>query len=518
VGKYGTLGSAFDRIFRNTLNKALDDVDTDINAQKKRVDDLITGTPQPSEVVDARGGFPVLSGRLDDLSSSVAQSMTKEQENVNFALKKNTQSLAPLITFIDDDGKLATYEKIYPLFQSKGKKFVSAISSGLMGNSGYMTKTQIDEVYNAGHEIASHGVNHNWATTHPQETKQSYDQLNAFGYKTENMVYVGGDFNNSTILDVKKYYNSAVAVGGGTNIAPVRTFALKRVPLGSFLGGTADGIAQDGSYSSYKSAVDYAIANNGWLIFMLHSWHTDHNATQQQYLSDLLDYIATTPAKIVTMKEGLSLYGNKVDIGDTANDHFLIGTDGSLKSSYLKNRLYSVFAENATTITNTTPYTFFPKGNIHVATIADNIVTGFPSSNGGTLETYNLKDLYYAFQRWYPYNSMDKFYYRKWKLDNSGWDEWKTIDTSPPISEIVQITGMAVNANSQVSVVVPTTLSALFNVNSNAIVASPRGGLEDGCVWSVEMATNKTVTLKIFNVTATNRTLATRYWHFKVIK
>jgi hypothetical protein len=76
VGKYGNLGSAFDRIFRNTLNKALDDVDTDIQAQKKRVDDLIKGTPQPSEVVDARGGFPVLSGRLDDLSSSLAQIAT----------------------------------------------------------------------------------------------------------------------------------------------------------------------------------------------------------------------------------------------------------------------------------------------------------------------------------------------------------------------------------------------------------------------------------------------------------
>jgi hypothetical protein len=76
VGKYGTLGSAFDRIFRNTLNKALDDVDTDIQAQKKRVDDLIIGNPQPSEVVDSRGGFPVLGDRLNKLSSDMAQMMT----------------------------------------------------------------------------------------------------------------------------------------------------------------------------------------------------------------------------------------------------------------------------------------------------------------------------------------------------------------------------------------------------------------------------------------------------------
>jgi hypothetical protein len=41
-----------------------------------RVDQLIATNPQPSEVVDARGGFPVLSGRLNDLSSSLAQIAT----------------------------------------------------------------------------------------------------------------------------------------------------------------------------------------------------------------------------------------------------------------------------------------------------------------------------------------------------------------------------------------------------------------------------------------------------------
>ncbi|MDQ1003960.1 hypothetical protein QFZ28_004360 [Neobacillus niacini] len=60
-------------MFRNDLNANFNDVDTDIKAQKKRVDDLIIGTPQPSEVVDSRGGFPVLRDRLDDFSSQLAQ-------------------------------------------------------------------------------------------------------------------------------------------------------------------------------------------------------------------------------------------------------------------------------------------------------------------------------------------------------------------------------------------------------------------------------------------------------------
>lgn len=79
MGKYGILGSAFDRIFRNTLNKNFEDIDTDIAAQKKRVDDLITGTPQPSEVVDARGGATVLRDRLDGVDAQLAEKATIQQ-------------------------------------------------------------------------------------------------------------------------------------------------------------------------------------------------------------------------------------------------------------------------------------------------------------------------------------------------------------------------------------------------------------------------------------------------------
>jgi hypothetical protein len=123
VGKYGTLGSAFDRIFRNTLNKALDDVDTDINAQKKRVDDLITGTPQPSEVVDARGGFPVLSGRLDDLSSSVAQ-ITSDGYVIADSLglqKFNTEAEARANVSVNNAAKLQPYlDQGYKIKMNKG--------------------------------------------------------------------------------------------------------------------------------------------------------------------------------------------------------------------------------------------------------------------------------------------------------------------------------------------------------------------------------------------------------------
>jgi Chaperone of endosialidase/Pectate lyase superfamily protein/Right handed beta helix region len=75
VGKYRTLGTLFNRVFRNDLNQNFEDIDKDIQTQKKRVDDLIINTPQPSEVVDARGGHPVLRDRLDSVDVQLVRSV-----------------------------------------------------------------------------------------------------------------------------------------------------------------------------------------------------------------------------------------------------------------------------------------------------------------------------------------------------------------------------------------------------------------------------------------------------------
>jgi hypothetical protein len=52
-----------------------------------RVDELITKAPQPSEVVDARGGETTLGARLNNLSSSVAQKVSMSEVRKNTAVQ-----------------------------------------------------------------------------------------------------------------------------------------------------------------------------------------------------------------------------------------------------------------------------------------------------------------------------------------------------------------------------------------------------------------------------------------------
>lgn len=82
MGKYRVLGALLDRVFRNNLNANFDEVDVDIQAQKQRVDNLIVSNPQPSEVVDSRGGFPILKDRLDDTDEQMAKKATKHWVNI----------------------------------------------------------------------------------------------------------------------------------------------------------------------------------------------------------------------------------------------------------------------------------------------------------------------------------------------------------------------------------------------------------------------------------------------------
>lgn len=62
--------------FKDKLVEYLADLDTRDISTKQRINDLITGVEQPSEVVDARGGFPVLREHLDNVNEQLAQSAT----------------------------------------------------------------------------------------------------------------------------------------------------------------------------------------------------------------------------------------------------------------------------------------------------------------------------------------------------------------------------------------------------------------------------------------------------------
>lgn len=284
---------------------------------------------------------------LDNVNVQLADATQHEQENANFGTNKNSYSLKPMVTFIDDDGRSEVYTKLLPLYTAKGVPFVSCVSSKKIGTTGHMTLEQIQEIQSKGNEIASHGENHWGLTNYINEIGGSHKVLNNMGLKVDNLVYVGGDFNLDVIKESKKFYKSAVRVGGGVNIAPVRQFALSRFYIATTTTDIAtpqvfNGIQQNNTLESYKAIVDYAFANNAWLIFGTHCWYSEFDATQEDYLKQTIDYIKSKNMPIVTLNEGVKKYGNKIDIGDTSfvsDGNFIVGANGDILSTGLDKRL-----------------------------------------------------------------------------------------------------------------------------------------------------------------------------------
>ena len=102
-------GDKVDYNMQKTINDNTTLTKDKLNEQKGRVDNLIKGTPQPSEVVDARGGLPVLRDRLNKFDADLAQTKTQVDYVIrNFLANGGVRNddtfdnTAPLQSLIDE--------------------------------------------------------------------------------------------------------------------------------------------------------------------------------------------------------------------------------------------------------------------------------------------------------------------------------------------------------------------------------------------------------------------------------
>jgi hypothetical protein len=93
-----------------------------------RVDELITQVPQPSEVVDARGGEVTLGSRLNNLSSSLAQKATniKTQSDLQKEIDKNASVTVNIGSEVEITTNLTIPSRIKLIFTHGGRLKVNS--------------------------------------------------------------------------------------------------------------------------------------------------------------------------------------------------------------------------------------------------------------------------------------------------------------------------------------------------------------------------------------------------------
>lgn len=368
--------------------------------------------------------------KLTEVTAQLTQ--TEEELNEQRVNLTSNPNIRPLVTFIDDDGVGDVYTKLKPIFESRGVPLTIAIITTHIGVGSKLTQQQLLELQNElGWEIASH------SRTHPQindlsdsgkeaELKGSLDDLKALGLNVNHMVFPYGYPNSSTRAIARKYYKSGVDSQPnnvmGTNSIPIKQYSLNRRSIGSYSGSL--------TLADYKQAVDKAIEDKSWLIFMTHIGGTNEQGVQD--IEDTLDYVISKNVDVVTLNEGFEVFGNTLFQGDfngsLKSHNYNIITKSGLE---FKNNVLSAINVSST-------IDKFPFGDTNKTFHrADN--SGFPGDErgAGNLFTHRSNDPEdgFSYQVFTPYRTNEV--YRRYTIEGGNWSEFIRIDYREEFNHLI---------------------------------------------------------------------------------
>jgi peptidoglycan/xylan/chitin deacetylase (PgdA/CDA1 family) len=410
------------------------------------------------------GEYPAeLFGKISKIIEDTDNTLSQNEENMNnkadysyvdsellqnknligWELQNKIRKTTPLVTIIDDDGRIEVLTKLLPLSQTYDIPMVSAvISERVVSTDSYldfMKQSDLIMLQNIGWEISSHTQTHRRLTDltySEQETelKVSKETLNQLGLKVSTLCYPYGVRNDDTVEIARKYYRCGRRTDstGKINLTPLETFDITTMPLGSYFDTWVSPPFPTDSLDYYKWSVDQAVASNGWLIIMTHCGDPQHTETQQEYLEEVIQYIKSLNIDIVTLDEGLNKRGNIVDIGRyyTGNTvyrkHLVIGCDGTYAGSELQNSvIVTSFIVN-----NETPPKAFVGRKLYHTRIDNTNNTDFPSTIGGILITDTTGKILplegYAHQIYKIRNTNE--IYRRYEVDENTWTPWQVFN------------------------------------------------------------------------------------------
>lgn len=429
------------------------------------------------------------------------------------------ETLPPLISFVDDDGSTQVYNNLLPIFEAKGEKFTTGIITDFIGTTGtysgspltYMTALQIKELYDKGHEIASHSKTHRQMATIPASELESecLDSLNVIkeitGEVPATFIYPGGSENEAVTQEVRKHYECARNSLQGYNRPPIETF--RNVTY--FI----DDPVADLTYC--KARVDNIVAQGGWLVFSTHVFFPQWDTTKLQMLSDLIDYIHTKGVQIVTYKEGHKVYKNLLDVGNRKSlPYFLIGADGKVQTTH-DFKDYKFISK--TGISSSTKPSGFQLSKATVTFFDNSDPLQFPETKAGSLTTVHPSgEFYWGYQEWRPLYS--NRVYRRVATAGDAWTAWSAADKMASFYQ--EVIGVSVTATVPASGFYDheITVSGVNNATDYAIVNKTSGALTNLVITAFVSHNANTVTIRFQNLTASAVNLTGNIFNVGVIR
>ena len=209
------------------------------------------------------------------------------------------------VTLTFDDGWLSQYQNAVPKLNQYGFKGTFYITSRKLfdyGFLGYMSQTQIKDIYADGMEIGSH------TRTHPDLTQLSSteQQTEINGAKQDllalnvgpvnSFAYPFGAYNDSVISIVKSAHTNARSSNGGFATPSSNPYLLERLL-----------IQNTTTVGEATQKIDEAAANRVWLIIAFH--HVDESGETTSItpanFNAVIDYLNQKGIPVVTIQQGI---------------------------------------------------------------------------------------------------------------------------------------------------------------------------------------------------------------------
>ena len=460
-------------------------------ADNKVVADLIKNdvAPVTTEVKEARGNYRVLNERLK-LSD---ESVFKVKKNVNKELV-GKRKRKPIMTFVDDDGRIENLEKWRQTVIDKKIPLSIALITSLIGKEKFLSLDQIYELKDMGVEFTNHTHNHILLGNFTEkEIRDDFEKskaiLNNYGLVDDILVYPGGSQSAMVREVAREYFRCAVSTAEAQNTPPLKTFSLNRKTLADTNFNTLE---------YYKQQVDDVVDNNGWLIWKSHSHYDTFDSTQVGYIRELIDYAREKGVEIVNMSDGLDIYGNIIDTGDyvssaTGAEYTILDNQGILHSKTNSKDFRYIWNNGSSADNNVQDF----KTGKTVEMILSNKVTGFPENKGGILETYKMSQNYYSFQIYHIFDNT-KVYKRAWDRKVEKWGDWYRIDATRIKEQKVTMVTTEIPANGFKEVVI----SEEEITNNDNIIVTPKAGLETGLMYNAFIGGTNNIRIRLYNMTS----------------
>ena len=370
---------------------------------------------------------------IKEIAKSSSEIKT-EIHSVSSAYVNTSQSInAPVVTFIDDDGRKEVYTRLLPIIKEKNIKYGLAIVSKYIDDSDVcMTLEQLKECHDTGLiETLSHTYTMNSSLVGLTEDELNYQfsmskkWLADNGFENRGIVYPTNNANELVRTVARQYFDYGMRGTYFNDKGYLDHSIIDRIAFGSFTSTNPmiAGVTDNGSLKYYKACVDKAVANGEWLIFMTHI--ADQSTEQDNVLKELIDYIQTSNVQIVSPSDGFELKRNQVNVGDLGDKFLFIGN-----KNFATNMIgyqYRLRDEITGEGIASEPVTSFIPDSVTLSYYNVSSNAGYPTS-AGVLETFYCKTSPdFSWQKWTAYPTC-KQQMRFWDNTNKAWFDWVEIN------------------------------------------------------------------------------------------